>query len=487
MSEDLAVTTRTAGTKAPGLVPAAPPPESERYKQDLARSLTFRENILITLSSVTPASSVFVIMPAAINGVGGASALAFFLAALVGIAVALCYAELSSAFPITGGEYAFVARTLGKPAGFALFVLSLVSGVFVLGVIASGTGTYLGAVWGSLDGTWVGIAVILVTSVVGCFQIRANAWVTGVFLVLELAAVTVLAVLGFVHVDQPVSTLWSARTVGDHGLLVSAGAGLMVSYTATALFAYNGYGTAVYYAEETRQATKTIGRAILWSLLITVAAELIPLVAVLLGTPSLKDLVGSADPMSYFLQARGGTTVNDVVSVGIAIAIINAVLAIVLQMGRLIYSSARDRSWPDWINRPLVAVHPTLRTPVTATLLVGVIGALLLWLVSFHILLIVTSASLLITYGMVGLAALVGRVRGATAHAAYKMPGWPAVPVAMIAATIVVGYESWIADWVPVVVAASIFAAGIPYYYLYLHPRRGDRWTLPDPADEELA
>jgi amino acid transporter len=191
--------------------------------------------------------------------------------------------------------------------------------------------------------------------------------------------------------------------------------------------------------------------------------------------------------MSYFLQARGGTAVNDVVSVGIAIAIINAVLAIVLQMGRLIYSSARDRSWPDWLNRPLVAVHPTLRTPVTATLLVGVIGALLLWLVSFHILLIVTSASLLITYGLVGLAALVGRVRGATAHAAYKMPGWPAVPVAMIAATIVVGYESWIADWVPVVVAASVFAAGIPYYYLYLHPRRGDRWTLPAPADEELA
>lgn len=480
MTDELTVTTRTAGTKTPGVAPA-------KYDQDLSRSLTFRENILITLSAVTPASSVFVIVPSVINGVGGASALAFAIAALVGVAVAFCYAELSSAFPITGGEYAFVARTLGKPFGFALFLLSLVSGVFVLGVIASGAEIYLGVVWGSLSGEWVGIVVILAASVVGCFQIRANAWVTGVFLVIELAAVTVLAVLGFVHADQPISTLWDATTTDENGLLISVGAGLMVSYTATALFAYNGYGTAVYYAEETKQATRTIGRAILWSLAITVAAELIPLTAVLLGTPSLTDLIGSDDPMSYFLQARGGDVVNDVVSIGIAIAIINAVLAILLQLGRLVYSSARDRSWPDAISRPLASVHPRLRTPVTATLLVGVIGALLLWLVSFDTLLIVTSASLLITYGLVGLAAIVGRVRGMTSGAAYRMPGWPWVPVAMIAATIIVGYESWTADWKPVVVAAAIFAVGFPYYYLYLHPRRGDRWTLPEPADEELA
>ncbi len=29
-------------------------------------------------------------------------------------------------------------------------------------------------------------------------------------------------------------------------------------------------------------------------------------------------------------------------------------------------------------------------------------------------------------------------------------------------------------------------SVGIPYYYLYLYPKRGDRWTLPEPPDEEL-
>ena len=180
----------TAALAAESTAQAAP----GKYAQDLSRSLTFRENILITLSSVTPASSVFIIVPAAINGIGGASALAFAIAALVGVAVALCYAELSSAFPITGGEYAFAARTVGKAAGFALFGLSLVSGVFILGVIASGAGEYLGAVWSSLGGSWVGIVVVLVTAVVACFRIRTNAWVTGVFLAIEMAALLVLAV-----------------------------------------------------------------------------------------------------------------------------------------------------------------------------------------------------------------------------------------------------------------------------------------------------
>jgi amino acid transporter len=465
----------------------APPAREGKYQQDLSRSLTFRENILITLSAVTPASSVFIIVPAVINGVGGASALAFGIAALVGVTIAMCYAELSSAFPVTGGEYAFVARTLGKPVGFALFVLSLVSGLFVLGVIASGTSTYLGWVWGSLSGEWVSIVVILATAVVGCFQIRANAWVTGVFLALELAAVGILVVLGFSHVTQPVSTLWTATTSGPHGVLVSAGAGLVVSYTATALFAYNGYGTAVYYAEETKQATHTIGRAILWSLAITVAAEMLPLIAVLLGTPSLPDLVGSADPMSYFLNARAGTVVTHLVSVGIAIAIINAVLAIVLQIGRLIYSSARDQSWPDWLNQILGQVHPTLKTPMVATLSAGVMGAAILWLVPFEIMLIVTAASLLITYLLVALAALVGRATGSTRRAVYRMPGGPVIPALMLAATVLVCYETWIADWVPVAVALGIFLAGLPYYYFYLHPRRGSRWTLPEPADEEIA
>lgn len=464
------------------LTPALDQPAG-RYKAELARSLSVRENVLITLSAVTPASSLFVIAPAVINGIGGAAVLSYTIAAVIGIAVALCYAELSSAYPITGGEYTFVARTLGRPAGFALFVQTLVSAVLITAILAEGAGTYLAVLWPHLNGKAVGIVIIIAATIAACFSIRLNAFVTGVVLLLEVAALTVVAVLGFLHISQPISTMWTATTVDDGGVLVAASAGLVVSYTATALFAYNGYGTAVCFAEETRQASRTIGRAILWSLAITVLTQLIPLIAVVLGSPNMTEMVGSDDPLTYFLQSRGGAAVNDLVSLGIAIAIINAVLAGTLQHARKVYSSARDRSWPDVINSPLERVHPRFKTPVPATLLFGVLSAAVLAAFPFNVLLVVTGASLLVTYAFVALSALAGRINGSTQRAVFRMPLWPWIPLAMLAATLLITYQNLVNDWVPVAVTVAIAVIGLPYYYLYIR-RRGDRWTLPDPVDD---
>lgn len=198
----------------------------------------------------------------------------------------------------------------------------------------------------------------------------------------------------------------------------------------------------------------------------------------------MAELVSAEDPLSYFLQARGGTTVRTLVSLGIAIAVINAVLAITLQNARMLYSSARDGSWPNSINEPLACIHPRLKTPVLATVVVGVAAAVLLVAVPFDALLIATGATVLVIYAFVGLSALFGRINGSTSRAAFKMPLWPAIPVLTMAATLYITYENLVTDWVPVMVAVVIAALGLPYYYLFISPRRGERWTLPDPVDD---
>src|SRR5690242_13817829 len=69
--------TRTTGEVAPAR-------EAERYEQELSRSLRVVGNVMITLSSITPASSVFIIIPAILVGVGTGSFLALVFSALVG-------------------------------------------------------------------------------------------------------------------------------------------------------------------------------------------------------------------------------------------------------------------------------------------------------------------------------------------------------------------------------------------------------------------
>ncbi|HEX9030892.1 MAG TPA: APC family permease [Streptosporangiaceae bacterium] len=471
----------------PVAAPSAAGSDGTRYTQELSRSLTLRGNVLITLSSVTPASSVFIIIPAVLAAVGGASFVAFVAAAIVGIFMAFCYGELSSAFPIAGGEYSFAARVLGKGTGFALFLMNTLSLILIIGVIALGTGQYLSAAVSGTNSKWVGVAVIVACAVVAVLNIRTNAWVTGTFLVLEMAALVVLTFLGFVHVSRPVTTLFHAQSAGSGGTLVSVGLGLVAAQTATAIFSYNGYGAAVYFSEETRNAARHIARAIMWSLAITVAAELIPMTAVILGAPSLSRLIASPAPMEYFVTARGGSVVNTIVSLGIALAIINATVAITLQAGRTLYSSARDRAYPDALSKSLGYVHPKLQTPVTATLVVGIAAAVVAAIVPIGSLITATGATLVALYLIVALSAIVGRRNGTTAHARYKMPAWPLAPVIVILTLGYVTYQLWQGNPWQVIIAAGALAVGYGYYYAYLHPQRETRWTMPAAPHDEHA
>lgn len=459
---------------------------AEQYRQELSRSLSLRGNVLITLSAVTPASSVFIIIPAVLVAVGGASFVAFLAAAVVGVFMALCYAELASAFPIAGGEYAFAGRVLGKSTGFALFLMNLVSVVMIIGVIALGTGQYLSAAFSGANSKWVGVAVIVVCAGVAVLNIRTNAWVTGTFLTLEMVALLVVSVLGFVNVSRPVSTLWHAQTAGSQGTLVGVAAGLVAAQTATAIFAYNGYGAAVYFAEETQGASRVMGKVILISLAVTVAAEIIPMTAVLLGAPSLQHLLASASPMEYFVTSRGSDALNTIVSLAIALAIINATIAIILQGGRMLYGAARDRAFPDGASRRLAFVHPTLQTPLWATLLVGIGAAVVAAIVPLDSLIIATGATLVALYIIVALSAFVGRRTGLTGHAPYKMPAFPLAPVVVVLALGYVTTQVWKGNPWQVVITLLALGVGYLYYFTYLRPRP-DRWTMraTAPAEDE--
>ncbi len=89
-------------------------------KTQLDRSLGTAGVLFLTLSITTPASSLFVIVPGSLQIAGTGALLALAVAGVVCLATALIYAELSSAFPVAGGEYVMVGQTLGPGAGFVM-------------------------------------------------------------------------------------------------------------------------------------------------------------------------------------------------------------------------------------------------------------------------------------------------------------------------------------------------------------------------------
>lgn len=441
----------------------------------LRRGLKVVGALLITLSAISPASSVFVIAPGVIGQAGTGAIWSFLAAGVVGVFMAFVYAELGSAFPLTGGEYAIVSRVLGRLPGFLVMGLILVTQVIIVAVIALGVGIYLAAVFPGLDGPVVAAVTVVVAAAFGVLDIKLNAWVTGVFLGIEILALVVVAALGFLHVERP---LFAEPVAASPPAAVAFG--VIGAATAIAIFAYNGYGSAVVLGEETTDAGRGIAKAILWALVITVAAEIIPVAAVLLGAPSLDGLFSAGNMMEYFITERAGSGTNTVISLVIALAIINAVLAILLLTARLFFSTARDSVWPRSAGRVLGSIHPKFHTPWGATLVVGVLSAAVCF-VDLQVLLVVTGSSLIVVYAALCLAALFGRRNGSTAHAEYKMKWFPVPPVLALAALVYVSYQTATDPAVGrpslLVTAGILVLAGLGYALRRKH------WVLRGPDD----
>ena len=456
---------------------AAPPSGS------LKRSMKLLGALLITLSGITPASSVFIIAPGVIQEAGSGAFLSFFAAAIVGILMAYVYAELSSAYPLAGGEYAIVGRVLGPLPGFMLLGLSLATMTLGTAVVALGVATYLGTALPHLPTATTAAVTVAVSTLIAILNIRTSAAVTGAFLAVEILSLLALSVLGFAHVSRPISNLILHPVILDssHALAVAPISAIGLA-TAVAIFAYNGYGQAVYFGEELHDAPRQIARTILWALAIAVVAEFVPVTAVLVGAPRLKDLLGSQNMIGDFITARAGTGVNMAISLAIALAIFNAAIAILLQSSRLLFSTARDQVWTPGLNRLLTSTHSRFSSPWAATVVMGVVCATACY-INETFLLVVTGTTLVATYAALCVAAVAGRRSGSTGHGAYRMPLFPLPPVAAALALVYVTYANW-ED--PVIGRPSLYAtvaliAISAGYYLIVLRRRGD-WVLRGPS-----
>ncbi|MFI7399183.1 APC family permease [Streptomyces sp. NPDC049541] len=444
--------------------------------QKLKRSIGVVGGTLLTLSCVTPASTLFVVVPDLFGSLGTATALTIAIGSLLCIAVAFCYSELGTLIPSAGGEYAMVSTMAGRLAGWLVFVLSLMVVMIVPPVIAMGTADYLAPVV-HLDPAVAGAGVMLLATLAGLLDLRANAWITGIFLVLEVIAAAVVAVLGFAHSERGAGSLVSLQVAGSGRHTDTVTAMMVVSGLAIALFVTQGFSTAVYLSEELEHPRRNVARTVLATLAISTVIILVPVVAITMGAPDLSTLTGG--DISSMVTAWSNSAVGTFVSLCVALAIINAGIVMVIQNSRVLFASARDKAWPEPVNH-LFAKLGRFGSPWVATLAVGVPGALLCF-VNLDTLYGVTGVSVTGMYLLVAVAALLSR-RGSHKHTpAWRMPLWPAMPILLIAvlAYILTQQETSYLLW-----TGGITAVATLYWAFYLRPRRESRWLVSLPEDQ---
>ncbi|MET8785929.1 APC family permease [Streptomyces sp. NPDC004589] len=453
----------------------APAPDSS--PRTLKRSIGVVGGTLLTLSCVTPASTLFVVVPDLFGSLGTATAVTIAIGSLLCIAVAFCYSELGTLIPSAGGEYAMVSTLAGRLAGWLVFVLSLLVVVIVPPVIAMGTADYLAPLV-HLDPAMTGAGVMLLATLAGLLDLRANAWITGIFLVLEVVAAGVVAILGFAHSERGPGSLVSMQVAGSGGHTDTVTAAMVVSGLAIALFITQGFSTAVYLSEELENPRRNVARTVLATLAISTVVILVPVVAITMGAPDLQAL--TSGDISGMVAAWSNSAVGTFISLCVALAIINAGIVMVIQNSRVLFASARDKAWPEPVNNALCRLG-RFGSPWVATLVVGVPGALLCF-VNLDTLYGVTGVSVTGMYLLVAIAALLAR-RGSHARTpAWRMPLWPATPILLIA---VLTYILSLQEVSYLLWTGGITAVATLYWLLYLRPRRATRWLVSIPEDAQ--
>jgi amino acid transporter len=441
--------------------------------------------LLITLSSVTPASSIFIVVPGVVEQAGSGALLSFAAAGFVSLLTAYVYAELASAFPLTGGEYAIVARTLGPMAGFIILGVNLVVLLLNISVVALGLGSYISAVLPGASPVIAGLCCVLFTTLCAILNVRTNALITGAFLLLEMVALAVVTALGFLYPARSwVSLLAHPVFLNAAGHLAPTTPAVIGLATSVAVFAFYGYGNAVYLGEETHDAPRHVARAVLWALAISVLSQALPLAAALHGAPDFATMFTSDTMFGDFVTRRGGHALGVAVNLSVAMAIINADIAVVVLVSRMLFSTGRDAVWAAPVNRVLTLVHPRFGSPWAATLVTGALACLLCF-VSLNLLLVMTGTTIVMVYATLCIAVIAGRRTGSTAHAFYRMPFFPWPPVLALMVLLYVLYTNLTdpKSGQPSLIAAALVTAVSASYYVLVLRRRG-AWQLCQPIEE---
>lgn len=435
--------------------------------------------VFLTLSVLSPGASVLVAGADVLHTAGTGAPLAFLLGGLLTLIFTFSQAELGSAFPLAGGDYAIIGNSLGPRAGFMQFGITLIGSLIFLAICGTGVALYMRALWPVLPSGGTAVAALAIAASLAILNIRTGAMFTGAFLMVELFALGLLAVLGFGHSTQSVANIFT------HPMSFTGGSGTSLSLSALALaiaaasWATAGAGQAVYFSEEMHEP-RSIGRLVIIIVVITVFCEFVPVLGVVVGTDHLSTVLASESPFNAFLAERASPTFATLVTVGVIAALFNACVSVLSCYGRFIYSSGRDRIWPGSLNPLLSSVHKRFGSPWIATLSLALASAACCF-ISLPLLIILASGFQIVTWVLLNLAVVAGRWRGLTGVAGtFRTPLFPLMNVLSLVASAALAISAWedVAVGRPGMIAVTATVViSLAYHGLVLNRRPGG-WTM---------
>jgi basic amino acid/polyamine antiporter, APA family len=438
-----------------------------------------REVSTLGLTSITVGgiigSGIFALAATMGSVAGPAAVVALVLLGVVVILMALPYAELGAAYPITGGPYSLPRRALGNFAGFMLgwgyFLYAFIGTAAIIDVFVEYLGTYWGALItinssGVLSVTWLGVGIALVfLALYTVLNIVGVKWGSIFAIITTFSKIIPLVLFGLIGL-----LLLRVDNFSAFGFSPFGWSGVAFAM-ALGFFAFTGFEAASIPAEEVKNPKRSIPRATILSVGIVTAIYALVAVAFIGGirwgalslSPGNWGGTGTL-LLNNVADAWGLAILGTVVVIGAILSTLGAGGDWVLLQGRMPYAMAKDNLFLQSMAR----VSPRFGTPVTALAFASVLtGAVLMVLTNFPAVALLASITTLVPYGAAALALLVLRRTDPHTERPYRMPApWILAPISFVAATILIYWASW--PWT--LVGIFLMLAGVPLYFAFTSP-----------------
>lgn len=323
--------------------------------------------------------------------------IAFFLAGTVAAFTALSYAELASRYPVAAGvavylQEGFRCRPLSTIAG----VLIAMAGMLSAATILKGfTGYALQFMpWSAEMILFVALSALVVLAIWG---VTESVMVAAILTVLEVIGLMIIVFLGAGEWQHVLDILHAMTQFSGEESISSIVPGILLG-ALLAFYAFIGFEDMVNLSEEVKSPEHTMPRAIIIALIISTL--IYAAVAVSALTIMSPDALGKSEaPLADVYRTATGDTPWLISAISLT-AVVNGALIQIIMASRVFYGMGRRK----WLPRILATIHPRTRTPVTATILVGMIILLFAWFIPLVQLASYTSQLVLIIFLLVNLA-----------------------------------------------------------------------------------
>jgi len=349
---------------------------------------------------------------------GSSILLLWIIGGVVSLLGALCYAEIGTTFPRSGGEYNYLSKIYHPAVGFMSgFVSSTVAFAAPVAAAALALGTYFNNVF-AVDPKITASIVVVLLSLLHALTLNWGSKIQTIFTAIKVVLIVLFIGFGlFSGHTGDVSFAMNSNTLGD---LTTAGFAIALFFVS---YSYSGWNAASYIAGEIENPQKNLPKSLLYGTAIVTVLYVL-LNYVFLYSAPIEELAGKADVGFVSANFIFGATGGKIISIIISILLVSSVSSMVLAGPRVSQTMGVDMKFLSFLGKTT-----SNNTPLNATFFQCIISLFFIFTATFSQVITYIGFTLMLFTFLTVFGLFVIRIKKMSIPGAFKTPFYPITPI----------------------------------------------------------